>query len=82
MCYEEIDTQDEGEEMSRVLGRIVFEENAMYRTVQQSWNPSLISQEQRKQIADVLTEIAEHLRNDEFEVNGQYKKFPANWTQE
>ena len=68
--------------MSRVLGRIIFEKNAMYRTVQQSWNPSLISQEQRKQIADVLTEIAEHLRNDEFEVNGQYKKFPANWTQE
>lgn len=65
-----------------VLGRIVFEENAMHRLVRQNWNPSLISAEQRKQIADVLTEIAEHLRNDEFEVNGEYKKFPAKWTQE
>jgi len=65
-----------------VQGRIIFEKNAMYRTVQQGWNPSLISLEDRKQIADVLTEIAEHLRNDEFEVNGQYKKFPTNWTQE
>lgn len=83
MCYEEIDTQDEGEEMSRVLGRIVFEENAMHRLVRQNWNPSLISADQRKEIAEVLVEIAEHLRSDEFEVDGQYKKFetPA-WTQE
>lgn len=63
-------------------GRIVFEDDAMHWFVRQSWNPSVISREQRKQIADVLTEIAEHLRNDEFEDSGQYKKFPAKWTQE
>ena len=82
MCYEEIDTQDEGEVMSRVLGRIVFEENAMHRAVRQSWNPSQLDKKHRLEIADVLTEIADHLRNDEFEVNGEYKKFPAKWTQE
>lgn len=63
-------------------GRIVFEDDAMHWFVRQSWNPSLIGAEQRKQMADVLTEIAEHLRKDEFEVNGEYKKFPTNWTQE
>lgn len=67
----------------RVKGRIVFEENAMHRLVRQSWNPSLIDKKQRQQIADVLTEIAEHLRNDEFESNGEYKKFEQPvWTQE
>lgn len=81
MRCEENGNQDEGEEMI-VLGRIIFGEDAMHRFVRQSWNPSRISAEQRKQIADVLSVISERLRKDEFEDNGEYKKFPASWTQE
>lgn len=67
----------------KVLGRIVFEENAMQKFVRQNWAPSQLDKKHREDIAKVLTEIAEHIRNDEFESNGKYKKFetPA-WTQE
>ena len=68
--------------MSRVLGRIVFEENAMHRLVRQNWAPSQLDKKHREDIAKILTDIAEHIRNDEFESNGKYEKFPANWTQE
>lgn len=72
------------EEMSTVLGRIVFERSVLGDAVRQNWAPSQLDSKQRQKIADVLCEIAEHIRNDEFENNGKYEKFafPAQWTSE
>lgn len=59
----------------RVIGKIQFERVDKSFAIRQGWNPSELTREERKQIADELVDIANQMRQDRFEDKGEYKYF-------
>ena len=45
--------------------------------IHQLWNPRLMSKECREKVAGELEKAAARMRNDEFEQNGEWKKYPV-----
>lgn len=44
-------------------------------SLKQGWNPSRLNKKERELIAKELQDIAEHIRNDEFEDGSVYKRY-------